>query len=70
MSYLLKVIFKVAASVVILLNAKSEVHSGYYGIMNKIRIVSFEAITFFIENFDYEWSENEIRAVLQVCWLS
>lgn len=64
--YLLRIILKVAATLVALLKKKSEIHSGYYGLLSKVRVTSFETIILFIENFDYEWEKEEILAVFKV----
>lgn len=66
-SYLLRVILKVMASMVALLSRKPEIHSGYYGLLSKIRVSSFEAINFFMANFEYKWEQEEIDAVFKVC---
>lgn len=51
--------------------ARAEVHKGFYGLLNKIRVTSFAAITYFVDNYDFDWSRDEMEVLLQVIssWL-
>lgn len=66
LTYLLRVLFKIMANWRLVSAARAEVHKGYYGLLNKIRLTSFAAISYFVDNFHYEWSKDEIEVLLQV----
>ncbi len=54
------------SNVLVILNKKSEVHPRYYNLLSKVRVTSFETITYFIDSYEYDWTKDEVDALLMV----
>lgn len=69
LSYLLRVILVIGTEVHALFTMKTRIYVGYYGILNKLRYRSYEALIYFYNNFDGGW--DEINAIFTVSfWLN
>lgn len=66
LAYLLKVLLKIMANLVAILNKRSDVHFVSNNLLSKIRVTSFETAIYFIDEFEYDWTEDEIFTFLKV----
>lgn len=71
LQYLLWVLFKIMSNWRLVSSARTEMHKGFQGLLNKIRLTSFTAIIYFVDNYDYDWSRDEMEVLLRVIstWL-
>lgn len=65
LKYLLRVLFKCISNVISLYSEKSSVHPCYYNLISKIRVNTFETVIYFLENFEYAWSKDEMNALFR-----
>lgn len=67
LSYILKILFVIGATIYGILKQRSAVYNGYISVLKNLRSSSLTILKRFFEQFDtYAWTNNEINAVFSV----